>query len=452
MKKYLALFVIVLSLALTGATPSGMAAGELWLEYFGCAGDGVTSDATCMTNTVAAVTRAAKMGRATIHGGCGRTYVIGAGAPYTIPDGVSIVGCGQSTVFKSTTNNTLFQAKGEGIRFAHFKILGSNAGSAEDCFHSWASTSGSSDWIAEDTECNGVGGTGYYIYYAGTVIDMGPMLIANRAIGCGVAGFVVGSEYTVGIGNHARGNGRGLEIDAGNLSWVGGSTTHNTHGIYQSAGVGNDGHGTVADVLDNHNTNALTIPGLSNGMTYIGMQFYYGAINLTNTHGVRIIGASIDVDSINLTNALGTTFEDTTWANSCCANTISQSGSTTLANERNHDLNGNASSIVAAAGWGWSPRHASTSVVFASDANRTATAADYSGDYLVVTSGVSLTATRNLVLPDSPGASFDVFNGTTGAQSVQFIGSSGTGVTVANGKRARIRKDSTNYVRITADN
>jgi hypothetical protein len=86
----------------------------------------------------------------------------------------------------------------------------------------------------------------------------------------------------------------------------------------------------------------------------------------------------------------------------------------------------------------------------ASDANITLTHAEALCDILEFTSGVSLTATRNVVLPLAA-KQYTVFNNTTGGQSLQFIGASGTGVTVASGKRAIIYADGTNIVRVTAD-
>jgi len=88
--------------------------------------------------------------------------------------------------------------------------------------------------------------------------------------------------------------------------------------------------------------------------------------------------------------------------------------------------------------------------VIASDANITLTWAESANDILQFTSGVSLTATRNVVVPLAA-RQWTVYNGTTGAQSLQFIGASGTGITVANGKRAIIYADGTNVVRVTAD-
>ena len=89
-------------------------------------------------------------------------------------------------------------------------------------------------------------------------------------------------------------------------------------------------------------------------------------------------------------------------------------------------------------------------IVMGSDANITLTQAQAAGTILSVTSSVSLTTTRNVVVPLAA-QQWTVYNGTTGAQSLQFIGASGTGVTVANGKRAILYSDGTNVVRVTAD-
>ena len=88
--------------------------------------------------------------------------------------------------------------------------------------------------------------------------------------------------------------------------------------------------------------------------------------------------------------------------------------------------------------------------VIASDANITLTWAESANDILQFTSSVSLTTTRNVVVPLAA-RQWTVYNGTTGAQSLQFIGASGTGITVANGKRAIIYADGTNIVRVSAD-
>lgn len=90
-------------------------------------------------------------------------------------------------------------------------------------------------------------------------------------------------------------------------------------------------------------------------------------------------------------------------------------------------------------------------IVMSSDANRTLTQTEARADILDITSSESLTATRNIVLPQSRPKQWTVANLTSGGQALQFIGSSGAGVTVGNGKRAIIYADGTNIVRVTAD-
>lgn len=89
---------------------------------------------------------------------------------------------------------------------------------------------------------------------------------------------------------------------------------------------------------------------------------------------------------------------------------------------------------------------------YASDANKTLTAAEYSNHLLDIGSGTALTAQRNLVVPLTPaGRRWTVRNAATGAQNVQIIGSSGLGVIVATAKYAMVEADGTNIIRITPD-
>lgn len=89
-------------------------------------------------------------------------------------------------------------------------------------------------------------------------------------------------------------------------------------------------------------------------------------------------------------------------------------------------------------------------ISMSSDANLTLSQVQARALILDITSSATLTTTRNIVLPLNPQV-WIVYNGTTGSQSLQFIGASGTGITVANGKRAILYADATNIVRVTAD-
>jgi hypothetical protein len=90
-------------------------------------------------------------------------------------------------------------------------------------------------------------------------------------------------------------------------------------------------------------------------------------------------------------------------------------------------------------------------LTFASDANKTLTAAEARGRPIAFTSGgTSLTATRNVVVPLNL-APVSVINNSPGGQSIQVIGATGTGVTIATAKTAMVYGDGTNIVRLTAD-
>ena len=89
----------------------------------------------------------------------------------------------------------------------------------------------------------------------------------------------------------------------------------------------------------------------------------------------------------------------------------------------------------------------SGTLVFAADANHTMTVQETSAFNIKVTSSVTLTATRNLVAPTGR-FPFTIENATTGGQSIQIIGQSGTGVTIPNGSTVAVWNDGTNFVQI----
>lgn len=82
------------------------------------------------------------------------------------------------------------------------------------------------------------------------------------------------------------------------------------------------------------------------------------------------------------------------------------------------------------------------------NANQTLTAAEARNQIIECTG--ALTALRNLVVPLGA-QQWTLFANTSGGFGVQVIGASGTGITVADGKRAIVYADGTNVVRVTAD-
>jgi hypothetical protein len=82
------------------------------------------------------------------------------------------------------------------------------------------------------------------------------------------------------------------------------------------------------------------------------------------------------------------------------------------------------------------------------DANKTLTYEQAMCESMELTG--ALTALRDVIVPLVP-RDYRVFANTTGGFGVRIIGASGTGITVADGKRAIVECDGTNVVRVTAD-
>lgn len=82
------------------------------------------------------------------------------------------------------------------------------------------------------------------------------------------------------------------------------------------------------------------------------------------------------------------------------------------------------------------------------NANQTLSAAEARCQILEATG--ALTALRDLIVPLGA-QQWTVFANVTGGFGVRVIGASGTGITIADGKRAIVYADGTNVVRVTAD-
>jgi hypothetical protein len=84
------------------------------------------------------------------------------------------------------------------------------------------------------------------------------------------------------------------------------------------------------------------------------------------------------------------------------------------------------------------------------DADLTPTALQINANVLQVITG-TYTAQRKLIMPVVACDPIVVFNNQAGAFGVQVIGATGTGVVIAQTKRAVVYCDGTNWVRVTAD-
>ena len=87
-------------------------------------------------------------------------------------------------------------------------------------------------------------------------------------------------------------------------------------------------------------------------------------------------------------------------------------------------------------------------VLAMADANKVLTSAQANNEILEMTGAI--TALRDVIVPLAP-QQWTVFANVTGGFGVRVIGATGTGITIADGKRAIVYSDSTNIVRVSAD-
>lgn len=91
-------------------------------------------------------------------------------------------------------------------------------------------------------------------------------------------------------------------------------------------------------------------------------------------------------------------------------------------------------------------------VNYATDADHTLTVTEYTNQFLTLTSSGSLTVQHNLIAPLTRGQTFIVQNITSGGQSIQVQGVTGTGVVINNGTTTAVVCDGTNYIPLSPAN
>lgn len=174
------------------------------------------------------------------------------------------------------------------------------------------------------------------------------------------------------------------------------------------------------------------------------LRAFLGAIALTKTTAVTAVRALYklqggltqnDVDVRDVVNALIDAFDTSASSPGAIGGTTPAAGTFTTLKY--------SGKVVATDGA--PPNLGRSAVVMSADANHTLTSAEMANHVLTVTSGVALTATRNVVAPLVDGAIYRVKNSTTGGQSIQIIGASGTGATIATGATETVVCNGTNW-------
>jgi hypothetical protein len=107
------------------------------------------------------------------------------------------------------------------------------------------------------------------------------------------------SEYNTWTNFQAAGNVLGIDVAAGNNTFIGGNVVDNTEGVYVRNGS-NHAHGIFSGVNINHNTSFnIKCEGVTNGQTFVGCHVYgdsafAGYIWFVNSKGCQVINGTID--------------------------------------------------------------------------------------------------------------------------------------------------------------
>ena len=180
---------------------------------------------------------------------------------------------------------------------------------------------------------------------------------------------------------------------------------------------------------------ASTVSGLNWG--YYGTpRLYVNGVAVTKANGVQLLTAS-STRYLSMNRAFATAEDASAFAADKLALYKIVTGASSITSYEDHR----------------DPRHlvrylySRVSVAMA-DSNQTLTYAQAMCDSLELTG--ALTALRDVVVPAVP-RDYKIFANTSGGYGVQIIAASGTGITIADGKRAIVEFDGTNVVRVTAD-
>ncbi len=402
-------------------------------------GDGVTSDQTAIAAAAAALLA-----------GTSKTLKIGAATylgtwNFAVPGSTTVQGQGQQSIVKVTGGAAAFTVGAvNDVNIKDLKIQGDGTVNANAygimMGLSGVADSGPQRATIQNVQTVGFWAGGFLFRKSPLVNHMGPRFIGCVSKDCGVYGFFFDQqgEYAQLLGCEATGSTYGVWIGAGNISINGGNFSNNSYGIYLDAGT-NAAHGTVVGATINHNSTAnVYIAAIDIGHTFVGCDMFAGAITaVSNTALVDFTGCRISPTAINCTNGM-MRFMDCEFDNtSSPAVTTSGTGWVEFVNCRGSD--GNLPTYIRTL--------VDASYTFSSDANKTLTSQQSVAETLTIVAG-TLTATRTLTSAFGPSSGRKQRIVNNNAQSVTFLWSSGTGVTIAPGGWAWIYGDGTNAVKL----
>ncbi len=411
--------------------------GAKTLESYGAVGGGVVSDQAAITLAAAAL--AARTAKTIYVGG---TSYLGTWG-FAVPGSSTIAGQGQQSILSvsggaaaltiGAVNDVTIRdlmLQGDGTVNAH--AYGIEIGT------SGVANSGTNRTLLFNVQAAGfwAGGFLYRKSLSGTS-HQGPHFVACVARDCSNYGFFIDQqgEYLQMVGCEATGCTYGVWMAAGNSSITGGNFSTNSYGIYLSPGT-NAAHGNVNGATINHNSTAnVYVDAIDIGHTFNGCDLFGGPITAVgNTALVDFTGCRVSPTAMTCTNGM-LRFMDCEFDSTTFTITTSGTGWIEFINCRGSD--GTMPASIQAL--------VQTPYTFSSDANKTLTSQQSVAETLIIASG-TLSATRTLTSVWGPAAGRKMRIKNGNAQSVTYLWSSGTGITVAGGATALIGGDGTNAI------
>ncbi len=409
-------------------------------EKHGAIGDGTTVDTTALAAALTAIS-----------GGTYGALVIGAktylSGTLTVPAGAALLGQGNKSVLKTTTNATLLDlgASADDVVVSNVKLLGNAAGTSQHAIAWGDAGTGPNRARFVGVTIDGFGGIGLRGSAQSGLTHMGPSFVGGYIINCykGVQ-LADGGEYVVISGTHVRGcSDVGVAFSAGNLDLTGCNVSDNATGLRLVAG-GNDAHGVISGCTINHNTIAVDCGAISNEQIISACKFYDGSWSVSgNTGLLHVVDSHIDCTSF--TNANGNVlFENCTFSNAYAPGGVysfTDTGTGVTEFRNCYDKTGRVPSFIAA--------RQKQAYSFPSDANQTLSAQASIAQTLTISAG-TITASRQLTSARAPAERREIRIVNNTAHTITFAWSTGTSASVPTNSWALISSDGTNAVILEA--
>jgi len=281
------------------------------LEEFGAVGDGAANDYTAIQNAV-------NSGKNILVGS--KTYL--SNSTITINNPITIIGAGSLSVFKTTSNQAVFDIKSNLVTLKYFKILGNGRSTGTNYATTRPLQNGikvdgayynaTVDHIIFDSLGNsGIYGNNNFNGVSANVtgsVNVNSCLFFNNLFG---VNYDTLFEYNLTSDSVFKDNQTAIRVAGGNNPISGGHIMNNRTGVYLTNGS-NNSHSTMSDVTINHNIDyGIRAENLSFGYTISNCVLFFNPIDIQGSNAVSIDGGLMKLEAnLNLVNNTDLTIQN----------------------------------------------------------------------------------------------------------------------------------------------